>query len=338
MQDRNGQIHEHMRERFYNVADGNSKKTVVTVLLIAMVSFGWGVSFLSLAVLLRRMAPMQMLATRWGLTAIVFLGLIAAGRIRIRLRGRHVFSLFLAGLAEPCAYSILEAYGIKLTSASTSAIFVATIPTMTLLLGTFFLRQRATLKLVISIAVTFLGVAVATFFSPAFSMGGTRTGMLCMILAILSAAVYSHASRIASAEFDAKAVTCVMAIEGAVLFNILAFLQGHGPETYLLPFSDAVTLGHFLFLALFCAFASYIGYNHLLSYIDPAIASNITGSLTTVIGVVAGILFSGDIWGWYTVVGMCITLVGVWLSSRCMTVSAPTPEDRSSSRPSHTGS
>ena len=320
------------------MADPGSKKTVVTVLLIAMASFGWGVSFLSLAVLLKKMAPMQMLATRWGLTALVFLGLIATGRIRLRLRGKNVFFLFLAGLAEPCADSILEAYGIKLTSASTSAIFVATIPTVTLMFGLVFFRQHATLKLAVSIAVTFLGVAIATFFSPAFSVGGTRTGMLCMILAIVSAAVYSHASRLASADFDAMSVTCVMAIEGAVLFNILSFAQGYGFETYLMPFSDPVTLAHFLFLALFCAFASYTAYNHLLSYIDPAIASNITGSLTTVVGVAAGILFSGDIWGWYTVCGMSVTLIGVWLSSRCMTVSASTPEDRSSSPPSHTGS
>ena len=115
------------------------------------------------------------------------------------------------------------------------------------------------------------------------------------------------------------AVTCVMAIEGAVLFNILSFAQGYGFETYLLPFSDPVTLAHFLFLALFCAFASYTAYNRLLSYIDPPVASNITGSLTTVVGVAAGILFSGDIWGWYTVCGMSVTLIGVWLSSRCMT-------------------
>ena len=303
-----------------------------------MVSFGWGVSFLSLAVLMRKMAPMQMLATRWGLTAIVFLVLIATGRIRFRLRGKSAFYLILAGLAEPCAYSILEAYGIKLTSASTSAIFVATIPTITLMLGMIFFRQRPTPQLAISIAVTFSGVAIATFFSPAFSMGGTRVGMLCMLLAVLSAGVYSHASRLASADFDAGSVTCVMAIEGAVLFNILAFVQGHGFETYLLPFSDGYTLAHYLFLALFCAFASYTAYNHLLSYIDPAIASNITGSLTTVVGVAAGILFSGDIWGWYTVFGMSVTLIGVWLSSRCMAVSAPAPEDRSSSPPSHTGS
>ena len=110
-----------------------------------------------------------------------------------------------------------------------------------------------------------------------------------------------------------------MAFEGAVLFNLIALWQGHPlKETFLTPFSDGVLLGHMLFLSVFCAFASYFCYNWLLQYVAAALATNVVGSLSTIIGVVCGIIFMGDLWGWYTVLGLAVTLGGVWLSTSLM--------------------
>ena len=218
-------------------------KLLFTIFLIAMVSIGWGVAFLSLAILLKHMAPMQVLAARWSLTALLFLCLIIFGKVRIDLssfkgNGRDALFLFLAGLFEPCAYSILEAYGIKMTSASISAIFVATIPCMTLILGIVLFKNKADAKLVASLLITFVGVVFATFFSPAFSVGGTRIGMVCMFFGVIAASMYSLSSKRASARFDAATVTAVMAFEGAILFNIIAFCQGHRLETFTIFFTD----------------------------------------------------------------------------------------------------
>ena len=77
-------------------------------------------------------------------------------------------------------------------------------------------------------------------------------------------------------------------------------------------------MGNMLFLSVFCAFASYVCYNKLLGYVEPALGNNIVSSLSTVIGVVAGIIVMGDLWGWYTIFGMAVTLAGVWLASMRM--------------------
>ena len=288
-----------------------------------MVSIGWGVAFISLAILLEHMAPMQVLAARWSLTALLFLCLILAGKVRIdlddlRSKGRDTLFLFLAGLFEPCAYSILEAYGIKMTSASISAIFVATIPCMTLILGILLFRNKADTKLVASLLITFIGVAFATFLSPAFSVGGTRIGMICMFLGVIAASMYSLSSKRASAGFPASTVTAVMAFEGAILFNIIALFQGHRLETFTIFFTDGKLMINLLFLGVFCAFASYWCYNRLLNLADAALANNIVSSLSTIIGVITGVIIMGDLWGWYTVVGLAITLAGVWLSTMRM--------------------
>lgn len=304
----------------YNGAmrSGNQNMTMI-IFLIAMVSIGWGVAFISLATLLKVMAPMQLLAARWGITGFLFLILIVCGKVKLNLKGqKNLPFLIMTGLFEPCAYSILEAYGVKLTSASISAIFVATIPCMTLILGIILFRHKADLKLVLSLLITFAGVAIATVFSPAFSIGGTRTGMVCMMLGVIAASMYSLSSKKASADFDATTVTAVMALEGGVLFNIIALVQGYGFDTYSILLTDWSIVGNMLFLAVFCAFASYVCYNKLLNYVEPALGNNIVSSLSTVIGVVCGIIIMGDLWGWYTIIGMGVTLAGVWLASMRM--------------------
>ena len=296
----------------------NHKMTLMIVLIV-LITLGWGLSFISLAMLLKEMAPMQVLAARWGITAALFVILIATGRIHIHIKGRgKITFLILTGLFEPCTYSVLEAYGVKMTSASMSAIFVATIPSMTLILGIILFRHKADIKLVLSLFLAFAGVAVATLLSPTFSMSGTRTGMMCMVLGVIAASMYSLSSKKASENFDASTVTAVMAFEGAILFNAITIFQGHGIDTYAFLIHDWYLMGHMLFLSLFCAFASYICYNKLLNYVEPALGNNIVSSLSTVVAVVAGIIIMGDIWGWYTIVGMLITLTGVWLGSMIM--------------------
>ncbi len=291
-----------------------------TIFLFAMVSLGWGLSFLAIAILLEAMAPAQMLAARWSMMAVLFLVLILMGKIPLQLKGKNLFFLFLTGLCEPCAYCILEAYGIKMTSASVSAIFVATIPCMTLVLGALLFHLKVNRTVLAGIILAFLGVVLATVCSPAFSLGGTRIGMVCMAAAVVAASMYTLSSSRASADFDPLSVTAVMCMEGAVFFDIVCFCQGYGFQTFLIPFTDGKLLFCMLFLVLFCAYASYVCYNRLVSYVDPALAANVSSSLSTVIGVVAGILVTHDTWGWYTIVGMALAIAGVWISGRRMQV------------------
>ncbi len=297
---------------------GNKKSTLLIVALVVLVALGGGLSFLSLALLLRVMAPMEMLAVRWTYAALLFLFLALIGKVDIRLKGKSPWFLLLAGLAEPCAYAIFEAYGIKLTSTSMSAIFIATCPTATLIMGLLFFKRKTDIKTVLSIAVAFIGVAIATVFSPTFSMSGTKIGILCMFMAVLTAGIYSHSSAKASENFSPTTVTAYMAFEAAIFFDIICLFQGYSPRSLLLPFTDWNVMVNILFLSGFCSFAFYYCYNKLLSMVDTALASNASGSLITVVGVLAGILVAGDTWGWYTIVGMIVTLTGVWLSTRRM--------------------
>lgn len=290
------------------------RKTVVVC--TATCSTVWGLSFTVMKILLNILDPMQILALRWLIAAVIFGVMVCMGKIRINLRSRLLKYALLAGLMEPCIYSILEIYGVDLMSASLSALFIATIPCMTLLIGAMLFHKTINRMNAIGIILAFAGVFIATVFVPGFSLSGTALGVIVMIGAVVSAVFFSFWNAKASEEIDAKAMTFIMAVMGAVSFNIICLFMGCGAGTYTAAFTDwRVALG-ILFLGVGCSVFGYFAMNKLLALIDTSTANSLAGNLTTVIGVIAGIFIAGDSWGLGTIIGMLLTIAGVWLSSR----------------------
>ena len=290
------------------------RKTIVAC--TATCTIAWGLSFSVMKILLNIIDPMQILALRWLLAAIIFGVMVVMGKIRINLRSKLLKYALLAGLMEPCIYSILEIYGVDLMSASLSALFIATIPSMTLLIGAGLFHRKINKLNAIGIVLAFIGVTIATVFVPGFSISGTALGVIVMIGAVVSAVFFSFSNVKASKEIDAKAMTFVMAVMGAVTFNLISLFMGYGTGTYIAVFTDwRVALG-ILFLGVGCSVFGYFTFNKLLALIDTSVANSFAGNLTTVIGVIGGIIVAGDQWGIATLIGMLLTVTGVWLSSK----------------------
>ena len=290
------------------------RKTVVVC--TATCTTVWGLSFSVMKILLNILEPMQILALRWLIAAIIFGVMVCMGKIKINLRSRLLKYALLTGLMEPCIYSILEIYGVDLMSASLSALFIATIPCMTLLIGAMLFRRKIRKMNAIGIIAAFAGVFIATVFVPGFSLSSTALGVIVMVAAVISAVFYSFWNAKASEEIDAKAMTFIMAVMGAVSFNIISLAMGYGTGTYTAVFTDWHVAFGVLFLGVGCSVFGYFAMNKLLALIDTSVANSLAGNLTTVIGVIAGIFIAGDQWGAATVIGMLLTIAGVWLSSR----------------------
>lgn len=295
------------------------KKSVAYVLVMVVGGF-WGLSFIALSRLQNQLDNMEILALRWTLAAVVFLILIAAGKLHLNLKSPRAKFLMLTGIAEPCIYSIFEIYGLELTSPSISSIFIATVPCASLLVSLLFLGRKAQPVAIVSILLAFAGVLVTTVFSPAFNSDGRFLGYLLMLGAVAAGAFYGFVSAEAGREYRPMEVTAIMAFDGAILFNLICLLR-EGPaytEIYATCIFHVDMLGCILFLGLCCSILCYLSFNKLLSSLDVSIANNLTGATTAAVGVIAGVLINGDPAGLYTGIGLFMTIAGVWLSSKSM--------------------
>lgn len=282
-----------------------------------MVALFWGFSFMAMDILLDTYDPVQILALRWLIAGIIYLILVLTGVIKLELAGKEKKWLILTAISQPCIYSLFETYGVMFTSASLSSIFIATIPSMTLIEGMVLFHLRTSRKGVVGILLAFFGVVCCTIFAPDFAGGGKVWGYLILLVGVTIGSIYAHFSARAGENFSALSITAFMAFVALPWFNTLNFAMGYGVSTYTTLFTDWRLMAGILFLGICCSALAFLGYNKVIKGAhDPAVANNVVSSLVTSVGVLAGVFLRGDTAGWYTVVGVIMTITGVAISSR----------------------
>lgn len=283
--------------------------------LVPLCALCWGFSYLGITVTLTKLAPIQLLAMRWTVAALLFLILAALGVIKIRYKGKDIKLVLAVGILQPCIYSIFETIGVKLTTTSESSIFIATIPLMVLIIGSLILHRKNSRRTILAIVMAFAGVVFCVAFSPNFSLGGKGLGYLILFCAVITGAFYTYTSSRAAEQFDAIEVTFSIAVMGGVFFNCVSFAMGYGFSAYRACLTDMKLLAGVLFLGICCSSLCYLIFNFVLGKLPTAIATNLVTNSTTAVGVISGCAFAGDPFGWYTVVGVALTITGVCLSS-----------------------
>lgn len=297
-----------MKESFF-------QKKAATYIGSFICSLFWGLSFLIISKAVAKVEVIPLLAMRWTLSFILFTILCLCKVINVDYKGKDIRILLILGALEPCFYSIFETLGVKYTTASESSIMIATIPLMVIITGVLFLHRKVSRRTTAAIVVALIGVCISIVFSPAFSLGGKIIGYVALFIAVIFGGLYSHASSAAAKEFTPMESTMVISAMGAVFFNILNFVMGYGFSGYKVYFSDFRVFLEVTFLGICCSCICYILFNNVLRKLPPAIGTNLTTNVTTVVGIVAGIVFLDEPFGWFTVVGVALTITGICISS-----------------------
>jgi len=294
------------------------KKSVSKLIIYTM--FGatallWGMSFLWTKVALASLEVMELLSVRWTLSAVLFGVLILLGVIKVNFRGKSRKYLLAGAFVQPCLYAIFETWGIDFTTTSVSSIFIAVIPLAVVLLNAFVFKAKVSPKTTFAIILAFSGVVVSVVLAPDFAVGGRFIGYACLVGAVLTGGIYSVLATKVADEYSPIEFTFIMAVMASVWFNVLSLIQGNGLSGYVTVFSSTEVFFSVLMLGIGCSFGAYLMYNFTLSKLPAELASCIQANSTTAIGVISGIVLGGDIWGWYTILGLGMTVAGVVISS-----------------------
>ena len=287
---------------------GSSKTTIYILAVIGSIFFG--MTFLGAKVALIRLDAIQVLACRWTLAFVLFVIAILIGLIKVDFRKKPVWLAMIMAFIQPCINTICETCGIDMTTTSESAIMYAMIPMAVVLISRIFLKQRMRPLVGIGIIVSFIGVFTAIAFGGG-DFGGNLPGYLVLLGMVITGALFIIVSGRLSDRFNAMERTFVMAAMATVWFNGLNIARGNGFECYAVCFSDLQTGLAILFLGAVGSFMCYILFNFVVAKLPAAQVSSIQINITSLTGVVTGILFQGDPFGWYTVVGMIMIIAGV---------------------------
>ena len=302
----------------------HNKKTHTLSLVFALLASAiFGMSFMFSKLALEVAKPTVLLAFRFliAFTAMSLVILVNAlvGKTRGRplfafsLKGKPIGSLVLLGLIQPVLYFFCENYGILYTSSAVAGTIISAVPVCCILMDVLVLHERVTRRQVLCALGAIGGVAL-------ISVGGavmiSALGLLFLLLTMLSDTVYYGLSHNAAKRFTPFEMTYVMFVVGMAVFIPVALIQAGGISSELItaPAQSGSFWLAVLYLGILSSGVAYGLLNFANSHLTVS-ESSLFSNVTTVVSVLAGVLFLKEDFSLWQALGVVIILVCVFVAN-----------------------
>ncbi len=289
----------------------NKLEKLISYFFFVFVALFWGLSFLIIKETLAELNTYEVLAARWGISGLVYILAALTGIVKVRFKGKNLKGLLLLVLCQPCCYSLFECLGVDKTTATESSIMIAAVPIIVIVEEFLILRKIPVKMAIMGVLIGFSGVVLSILPGATDSDSSQIIGYVCLIIAITVGAYYNMGVGLLSDEFSVIEISFAMSVSGGIFFNILSLTMGNGLHPYKVFLQGGPVTWQLLFLGLGCGVLCYAMYNYNLGRISSTVASCIQTNSINVVGVVAGIMVLHEPWGWYTVIGVMLTVAGI---------------------------
>ena len=286
-------------------------KTAKAVSAGFAVYFLWGFTFLASRVAQNHVTPFVLLAYRFVIASLLLALPLVFGFRKIQLRGKNIKNLLILGLFEPCLYFIGEQYGVRLTNTAFSGVMIATIPIVTMIFSFIFLKEKSSIGQWIFSAVSITGVIIITAQEKSSGAVGF-IGVLCLVIAVVTGAMFTIVSRKLSNDFSVYERTIVSQIEGAVFFLLLALIEHRSDLSQIVtPLANLDFVLAILYLAVFGSVVGYTLFNYAVAN-APTAKVVVLCNLTTVVSVIAGVVILKEPFSLLSAFAIALVLIGIW--------------------------
>ncbi|EHL96518.1 putative membrane protein [Lentilactobacillus parafarraginis F0439] len=276
----------------------------------------YGLSYIFTKTATNDATPLALLGWRFLVAFLVMSALILTKVIHVNFSGKKLMPVLLISLFDPVLYFIGETFGISHTSASESGVFLACIPVAALIASTVMLHKRPSRQQVIGILITLIGVLITVLASNA-TTSLSIIGYLFLLLAVCSYALYTVFVEKA-VDFTGIEATYMMLIAGALVFVTLALTEAklnHSLTSLItLPMTDTAFLTAVLYQAIGSSVLALFLSNYAIAKVGVNRAASFIG-ISTVVSIIAGVLFLGEHFGGYQIIGAVIIITGVYLAN-----------------------
>ncbi len=270
----------------------------------------WGTTFISTKVLLMDFQPVEILFFRFvmGLLALM---IIYPHRLKGTTRKQEL-TLAAAGLCGICLYYLLENIALTFTMAANVGVIISVAPFFTAIMGHMFLKEEGKLQ-----ANFFVGFIVAMTGIFLISFNGSRMELNAVgdMLSLLAAFVWACYS-ILTKKISSYGYNTILTTRRVFFYGILFMI----PALFLFDFNldpvrfaDPVYLFNIIFLGLGASALCFVSWNFAVKILG-AVKTSIYIYMVPVITVVTSVLILHESITVMSVVGMLLTLAGLFLS------------------------
>ncbi|CAN5651676.1 DMT family transporter [soil metagenome] len=268
----------------------------------------WGASFLFIKVALEDLTPLQIVATRIAVGALLLVGLLYARGGRIPRDRELLRTLTVMAFIGNIAPFGLITWGEQYISSSLTAILNSTTPLFTVLIAAAFLPGEALRSMRLAgVALGFAGVGVIV----GFDSGGSMQGIIAVTIASLSyAAGFVYARRhLSGRDLPPLALPATQLLISTVLTLPFALVDVARTPPSLTLDGTASTLA----LGLLGTGWAYVLYYRLIADIGATSASFVT-YLIPIFGIALGAVILNEELGVNTLAGAALVIAGISLA------------------------
>ncbi|WP_042164438.1 DMT family transporter [Paenibacillus gorillae] len=276
-----------------------------------------GFSFLFVKVTVAAAHPLDVLAHRFSIGLIAVAIPFLLGWVRIRIKLRDIWRIAPLALFSPVLFFFFQTYGMINASSSEGGIILATVPIFTLLLASFFLKERTSLVQKLSLFLSVAGVVFMFMMKDGLDTSNFK-GLLLLLLSAVSFAGYSVLTRPLAQKYAPMEITLVTTGIGFIVFLSVSLIR-HTAEGTLQSFFQPFAQPSYVLALFYLGVVSSVGTTLLSSFaLSRLEASKVSvfSNLSTLISIMAGALILNERITIYHVIGAIMIIVGVLGTNR----------------------
>lgn len=282
-----------------------NNKILAYIVLLGVV-IAWGISFVSIKILLEVFSPIAMAFYRF-LIATVVLIIIKRFTNKEKVAKQDMLRMAVSGIFSITLYFFFENNGILRVSANTASIIIATLPVAALIADKIFYKTKISRLSIISIIASIFGIYLVIGKDV---IGGSVLGYLFMGGSILAWCGYLVVTKPLFKKYSNITITTYQAI-----FGTLAFIPFLPFETVNYGGINLTIIIHMLFLALLCSSFGNFGYNYAYKELDVAV-STLFLNLCPVVTFLFSFLILGETLSLVQVIGSVIIISSVYIATK----------------------
>ena len=290
--------------------DKGKKSAYLAALLYAVIV---GLSFLFTKVALGISNPIDILAHRFIASFIAICIPILFKLLPINLtRGRIIKVLPLAILYPLCFFGF-QTFGLQYATSSEAGILLASAPVFTMIMASYFLKEKSNTYQKISIAISLVGVLYITFKKGSTIDLANMKGIVLLLLSALSFSGYGILVRKLRKDYTVVELSFIMVTISFIAFTLLAIIKNISAGTvsdFFLPLKNIDFILSILYLGVLSTLGTSLLTNYSLSKLE-ASKMIVFSNLGTVISIVAGVIFLKEKIFYYHIIGSLMIIGGV---------------------------
>lgn len=270
----------------------------------------WSFSFIWYKDVYQYLQPFTTVLTRLAISSVLlFIVSASIGKLqKINFQGFKL--IFVLALFEPFLYFVGESLGMQLVTPTTGAVIISLIPLLVPVFAFIFLKERLSLKNIIGVLLSFLGVLLV-IITRNFELAASSKGILLMGFAVFAAIFYSVLLKRLTDLYNPLTLIAWQNLIGAVLFLPLVLIFDIKDwNMEMISIGAAIPI---MKLAIFASSFAFLFYSNAVQVLG-AIRANLFTNLIPVFTAAFSFIFLNEKLILQNMLGILLVIIGLILS------------------------